>query len=79
MNTAENPVDIVSRGMSVAKVGELWWEGPGWLRGSDNSSSDIKTQATAETKKEARIIKDMVNSAILKSDAMDKIEQRYSY
>lgn len=37
--------------MSVAKMGELWWERPGWLRDSDNSSSDIKTQATAETKK----------------------------
>ena len=65
--------------MSVAKMGELWWERPGWLRDSDNLSSDIKTQATAETKKEARIIKDMVNSAILKSDVMGKIEQRYSY
>ena len=60
-------------------MGELWWERPGWLRDSDNSSSDIKTQATAETKKEARIIKDMVNSAILKSDVIGKIEQRYSY
>ena len=73
VNTNEILADIGSRGMSVAKIGELRWKGPGWLRDSDNWSSNIKTKATAETEKEARIIKVMKTSTTLKSDIMDKI------
>ena len=46
--------------MSVAKMVEFWWKGPGWLRDSDNWPSDIKTKATAQTEKEVRIIKDLM-------------------
>ena len=79
VNTNEILADIGSRGMSVAKMGELRWKGPGWLRDSDNWSSNIKTKATAETEKEARIIKVMKTSTTLKSDIMDKILLRFSY
>ena len=65
--------------MSVAKMGELSWKRPGWLRGFDNRPSDIKTKLTAETEKEARIIKDMMTNATLKNDVKDEIFQRYSY
>ena len=40
--------------MSVAKMGEFWWKGPGWLRDSDNWPSDIKTKATAQTEKRGK-------------------------
>ena len=63
--------------MSVAKMGEFWWKGPGWLRDSDNWPSDIKTKATAQTEKEVRIIKDLMTRTTLKSDVMDEIQQRY--
>ena len=65
--------------MSVAKMEELWWKGPGWLRDSDNWPSDFKTKATAETEKEARIIKDMMTSTTLKSDVTDLNLQRCGY
>ena len=52
MNTTENPAGIGSRGMLVAKMGELWWKRPGWLRDSDNWPSGIKTKAIAKTEKE---------------------------
>ena len=38
--------------MLVAKMGELWWKRPGWLRDSDNWPSGIKTKAIAKTEKE---------------------------
>ena len=79
VNTTENPADIRSRGMSVAKMGKLWWKGPVWARDSNSWPSDIKTKATAETEKEATIIKDMLTSTTLKSDVVDEILQRYSY
>ena len=79
VNTTENPPDVGSHGMSVAKMGEFWWKGPGWLRDSDNWPSHIRTKATSETEKEARIVKDMMTSTTLKSDVMDKILQRCSY
>ena len=63
--------------MSVVKMGEFWWKGPGWLRDSDNWPSDIKTKATAQTEKEVRIIKDLMTRTTLKSDVMDEIQQRY--
>ena len=37
------------------------------------------TKATAETEKEATVIKDMITSTTIKSDVMDEILQRYSY
>ena len=46
---------------------------------SNNWPSDFKTKATAETEKELRIMKDMMTSATLKSDAMDEILHRYSH
>ena len=79
MKTNENPANIESRSVSVAKMGELWWKGSGWLRYSDNWLSDITTKATAETEKEVRIIKDMMTSTTLKSDIMDEILLRFSY
>ena len=79
VNTTENSADIGICGMSVTKMGELWWKGPAWLRDSDNWPSDIKTKATAGTEKEARIIKDKLTSTTLKSDVVDEILQRYSY
>ena len=65
MNTTENAADIGSRDMSVTKISNKW-------------PSDIKTKATAETEKEARIMKDMITSTTLKSDVMEEILQRYS-
>ena len=79
VNTTENPADIGSRGMSLAKMGELWWKGPGCLRDSDSWPSDIKIKATVEIEKKARIIKDIMTSTILKSDVMHEILQRCSY
>ena len=76
VNTAENPADIGSRSMSVRKMRELWWKRLAWLRDSDNWASDIKTKATAETEKEARIIKDIMTSTTLKNDVIDEILQR---
>ena len=65
VNTTENAADIGSRDVSVTKI-------------SDNWSSDIKTKATAETEKEARIMKNMMTSTTLNSDVMDEILHRYS-
>ena len=64
--------------MSLAKMGELWQKRPGWLRNSDNWPSDIKKESTAETEKEATIIKDMIASTNLKSGVLDEILQRCS-
>ena len=79
LNTTGNPANIGSRGMSVAKMGQLWGKGPGWIRDSDNWPSDIKAKSTVETEKEARIIKDMTTSTTLKSGATDEILLRFIY
>ena len=79
VSTTKNPLDIGSHGMLVAKMGEFWWKGPGWLRDSDNWPSHIRTKATSETEKEVRIVKDMMTSTTLKSDVMDELLQRCSY
>ena len=79
VHTSENPADIGSCGMSVTKMGELWSKGPAQLTDSDNWPSNIMTKATAETEKEATVIKDMITSTTIKSDVMDEILQRYSY
>ena len=79
INTTKIPADRMSCGMSVANMGELSWKWPGWTGNSDNWPSDIKTKATAEKEKEARIIKDLMTSTTLKSDDIDEILQRYTY
>ena len=79
LNTTGKPADIGSRGMSVAKMGQLWCKGPWWFRDSDNWPSDIKAKETVETEKEARIIKDMTTSTTLKSGATDEILLRFIY
>ena len=80
VNTTKNPEDFGSRGMSVAKMGELWWKGPGWLRGSNNWPSDIKRQKQLQNhKNKARITKDMITKTTLKGDVLDETLKRYSY
>ena len=27
----QNPADIGSRGITISKLGDLWWKGPSWL------------------------------------------------
>ena len=66
VNNTENAADIGSRDMSVTKISNNW-------------PSDMKKKATAETEKEARIMKNMMTSTTLKSDVMDEILQRYSH
>ena len=29
--TKQNPVEIGSQGISISKLGDLWWKGPTWL------------------------------------------------
>ena len=80
MNTTKNPEDVGSRSMSVAKMGELWWKGTGWLRGSNNWPSDIKRQKQLHNhKNKARITKDMITKTTLKGDVLDETLKSYSY
>ena len=53
MNTTESHMDIGSRVMLVAKMGEIWCKGSGWLRDSVNWPSGIKTKAYTEIEKKA--------------------------
>ena len=79
LNSTGNPAVIGSRGMSVAKMGQLRCKGPGWFRDSDKWPSDIKAKETVEKEKEAIIIKDMTTSTALKSGVTDEILQRFIY
>ena len=71
VKTTKYPADIASRGMSILKMGELWWKGSAWLRDSENWPSNVKAKATSETEKEVRIRKDIMTSTTLKKDVMD--------
>lgn len=74
--TAENPADLGSRGGSVVNV-ELWQCGPKWLADPMEWPEKKKLESSAETKVEAKVIKDVLGAAIPVQDSFDQLLSKH--
>ena len=74
--TAQNPADVGSRGSSLDKIPDNWWNGPSWLSNSDEWPKDICTEPTKETEDESKKIKDIL--AVSVENKQDTILEKYS-
>ena len=74
--TTDNPADIGSRGGNVVN-NELWRKGPTWLSNPSEWPPDKRLEATAETKAEAKVIKEILAVATIEPDIFDELLDKY--
>ena len=75
--TNENPADIGSRGCTVSKIPELWFQGPEWLPYKDQWPVQPSIQAIYKTEQEAEITKELMSTALQKNDTFDKLMNKF--
>ncbi|XP_071057602.1 uncharacterized protein [Onthophagus taurus] len=75
--SGDNPADLVSRGVSVAKLQEnsLWWVGPSWLVASPSEWPSIHLNSSDETDLERRLKSSNIST---KADDGWDLKHRYS-
>ncbi|XP_071052897.1 uncharacterized protein [Onthophagus taurus] len=75
--SGDNPADLVSRGVSVAKLQEnsLWWVGPSWLVASPSEWPSIHLNSSDETDLERRLKSSNIST---KTDDGWDLKHRYS-
>ena len=74
--TSQNPADLGSRGGSVAK-NHLWREGPTWLSNRSEWPADVFLEATAETRTEAKVKREILAVTSAESDEFDQLLDKY--
>ena len=74
--TSQNPADLGSRGGSVAK-NHLWREGPTWLSNRSEWPADVALEATAETRAEAKVKREILAVTSVESDEFDQLLDKY--
>ena len=76
----ENPADLGSRGMAPSKLNEneLWWSGPKWLSGSEDTWPRCKSFETPESKDEAKKVVSM-NVRVKETVGIDKVVDLEKY
>jgi hypothetical protein len=74
--TAENPADIGSRGGKVSG-NTLWKEGPSWLSNPAEWPVQRVLESTADSKSEAKVIKEIFKAAHIEEDIMDPLLDTY--
>ena len=70
--TDQNPADLGSRGGSVENK-NLWWNGPEWIKTSDNWPANITIASTKESNAEAKVIKQVLAVSLETTDELDEI------
>ena len=74
--TSQNPADLGSRGGSVVK-NYLWTEGPTWLSNRSEWPADLALKATAETRAEAKVKREILAVTSVESDEFDQLLDKY--
>ena len=74
--TSQNPADLGSRGASVAE-NQLWREGPTWLTNRSEWPADVALEATAETRAEAKVKREILAVTSVKKDEFDQLLNKY--
>ena len=74
--TADNPADLGSRGGSVVNA-EKWHKGPTWLSDPSQWPPDKTLEASAESKAEAKITREIFATAMPVHDSLDQLLDKY--
>jgi hypothetical protein len=63
----QNPADVPTRGMSSSELKEsqLWWEGPAWLKNSEEWPKDLRSAFLSENVEIERKHQANINSYII--------------
>ncbi len=76
--TDQNPADVASRSGIVQEDNRLCWDGPEWLSNPRKWPEDIVTAPSVKSKKEAKVIKQIMNVAMEPhTDDLDDLLAKY--
>ena len=75
--TKQNPVEIGSQGISISKLGDLWWKGPTWLSNISLWPRQPTIGPTTESQVECKAIKEIMTPTIEKSGIFDKLLEKH--
>lgn len=76
--TKDNPADLASRGGPVTEEKQLWWKGPAWLSDPGKWPPDLFTVPTAESNAEAKVIKEVLATALTSEDELSVLMEQHS-
>ena len=76
--TKDNPADLASRGGPVTEEKQLWWKGPAWLSDPRAWLPDLVTVPTAESNAEAKVIKEVLATALSSEDEFSVLMEQHS-
>ena len=62
--TKQNPVEIGSQGISISKLGDLWWKGPTWLSNISLWPRQPTIGPKTESQVECKAIKEIMTTTI---------------
>ena len=75
-----NPADIASRGGNKESIGQMWSQGPLWLSDHKSWPADIQVNASGESEKEAKAVKEVLTVSIEEEkSSLDKILAKHGF
>ena len=71
--------ELGSRGCSGNKLGDIWWKDPDWLQNIEKWQTQIEIKANEESEKEAKLIKEVMCTAIDDKTIFDNLLDKHNH